>query len=156
MNNWQYNDANFSGVIHKNNHNKQIKNIVLVGPHASGKTHNFNKLKQLLDNTKFSFPKRLTSRPVRLNDDNQENTFTDREKKLIRLNRSLAGSDQQQIPKTGVATETSPYRKARNVRHWPAKKRNPGITAFHHSESEITFPRQIPMLSQIIPSQRLP
>ena len=80
MNKWQYNDANFNGVIVKNNLEKKIKNIVLVGPHASGKTYMFNQLKSSLNKTKFSFPKRLTSRPIRLNDDEQENEFTNKQK----------------------------------------------------------------------------
>ena len=75
MNIWQYNDTNFNGVIVKSNLQKKIKNIVLIGPHASGKTYMFNQLKSSLGIASFSFPKRLTSRPIRLNDDLEENNF---------------------------------------------------------------------------------
>lgn len=75
MNNWYYNNQEFSGVLAKTTLDKEYEFVVLVGPHASGKTHCFNSLKQSLDPKKFNFPTRLTSRPVRLNEDVDENEF---------------------------------------------------------------------------------
>jgi ribose 1,5-bisphosphokinase PhnN len=137
MSNWQYIDTNFGGVIHKNSCNKQIKNIVIVGPHASGKTYMFNHLKSVIDHDKFSFPKRLTSRPVRLNDDIGENTFTDREeinsaKPLISWQRPTTDSEDEYYAFTNLHDDKIAVLSANNG-ILPSIQKTEGLVNFANS-----------------------